>query len=274
MLTSWRIKEDFNARRTRICHQGGSAKKKKDNRAKRIASAFSETPKEKLGLDEQEEENDTENSGSDGNGVMQLVGPGAQMEPVLQVEVALAEAQIGQGEQLEERSRMKKPLKEEDFEPPLKDMGISDAYTTSGVSTRRGSTPGFIDYRKMTTTQGTNTDNTLKTHCCVKGRGCKGWVLEPEYMKAMVLMMSTQGLTPKQAIMSVYYMDTIIHGLHRELPLEIDKEYKTAMEILKILRAKDIHNIHGEQLEALVKSKKQAVNAQHLHDSAYPKVSE
>ena len=55
-------------------------------------------------------------------------------------------------------------------------------------------------------------------------------------------MMSELEMSPRQAILASYYMDTVVHGLERTIPLELDKEYECAVSTLKKLEGLGLEN--------------------------------
>ena len=84
--------------------------------------------------------------------------------------------------------------------------------------------------------------------------------MDPSYLKAYVMMMSELEMSPRQAILASYYMDTVVHGLERTIPLELDKEYECAVSTLKKLEGLGLENDQKRKLTDKVNTKKAAVS--------------
>ena len=147
-------------------------------------------------------------------------------------------------------------------ESPEKSMSssISASHFLSPITTRttsisqKASAVGFIS-------EGTMTDNSLfKADCRIRAKGCRGYAVDPSYLKAYVMMMSELEMSPRQAILASYYMDTVVHGLERTIPLELDKEYECAVSTLKKLEGLGLENDQKRKLTDKVNTKKAAVS--------------
>ena len=146
-----------------------------------------------------------------------------------------------------------------DYLQPESVASVSNTFTASIIKTRQINNGSCNCHFKTTSTTGSQTDDDFVENCRVKGKGCRGWVLCPNYLKSMLLMMDLAQMTPRQAILSTYLNDTVVHKKERLLPLELDKEYEIAVNTLESLKSKSINDLQTKTLEETIEKKKHAV---------------